>query len=110
LIRQGDGRRHNIPKRPGAVTGERHEPGIGGAWGQGAQDTRRQLPLVMALQIFHRRRLRKHPQAIDGDHFPAVCQIHDGGRDSEKMALMGVHDVQGQADRHPSVDGIAAPP
>ncbi len=65
---------------------------------------------MMALQVFHRGRLRKYPQAIDGHDFPAVGQIHNGGRHPEKIALVGVHDVQGQPDRHAGIDGIATPP
>jgi hypothetical protein len=64
----------------------------------------------MLLKIVHRGGLRPDSQTVNGHHFTAVCQVHDGGSDAKKIALVRMHDVQGQADCHPSINRIAATP
>ena len=92
------------------MLGQGSEPCVGGSWGQGPQDARWELALVMLLKIIHRGGLRPDSQTVNGHHFTAVCQVHDSGSDAKKIALVRVHDVQSQTDCHPSINRIAATP
>jgi hypothetical protein len=65
---------------------------------------------MMPLKIVHRGSLRPDAETIYGHDFPAVGEIHDGGRYAEEIALVGMYHVQGQPNGHASVDGIAAAP
>jgi hypothetical protein len=62
---------------------------------------------MVPLKIVHGGSLRPDTQTVYGDNFTAVCQIHNGRRYAEEIALVGMHNVQGQTDGHTSVDGIA---
>ena len=110
VVCQADSGCRHIGKTHGAMLGQGGEPGVRGARCQRTQDAGRQLALVMPLKIVHRSGLWPDAQAIDGYHFTAIGKVDDGRGHTEKIALVGMHHVERQANSHPGVDGIAPTP
>ena len=105
---QVDGRSGHLPEGHGAELRRRRDPRIGGGRRQGRERAGGHLTPVVLVEVLNRRGLGPDAKPVNGDHLVAVSQVDDGGRHAQEAAIVGVHDIQRQANGHSGVDGVAA--
>ena len=103
---QGGG--HRLLEGDSAVELQRREPRVGRGGGHRARDAFGDVPAVRGHVAVEGGGLGPPPQPVDGDRLAAGRVVEDGGGHAAEVGEVRQNDVDGDATRHPGVDGVSA--